>query len=75
VSRSEWWRDCGEIARLLRWLWEEDNIDQADMIAVVAKPWNWDAEYQDMLLDQTIPSESRENARLAWAEEELEIGS
>lgn len=52
MTGGEWWADCGEIARLLRWLWEEEDIEMAEAIEVVAKPWHWDDEYQEMCREQ-----------------------
>jgi hypothetical protein len=49
-----WWTDHGKIFTLLRWL--EDRAEIAtidDAIRVVEKPWNWDAEYQQMQREDT----------------------
>lgn len=50
-----WWHDCGEIARLIRWLddtGETVNYGAADYARIVAKPWNWTAEYERMMREQ-----------------------
>jgi hypothetical protein len=54
MSRAmpEWCADCGEIARLLRWLNEKEDIDVVGAIHIVEKPWHWDAEYQEMCASQ-----------------------
>ena len=58
----EWCADCGEIARLLRWLQGGDGLDVRDAIAIVEKPWNWDREYQEMCAEQR-PKSAAEKAR------------
>ncbi len=47
-AKSTWWHNCGEIARLLRFLRDGDGLELADAIAIVEKPWHWDVEYRDM---------------------------
>jgi len=64
-----WWEDPKEIARLLRWLWEEDNIDVWTAIHVVETAPRWDAEYQEMCRSQMSPGLMRANARLADGED------
>jgi len=49
----EWCLDSGNIAALLSWLDENDEIENiAAAIAIVEKPWHWDREYQAMRFAQ-----------------------
>jgi hypothetical protein len=52
---QHWWEDCGEIARLLRYLESEDGLDVTDAIEIVSTPWSWDFEYQEMCRVQAGP--------------------
>lgn len=52
ISGSEWWLDPAEIARLLRHMHDDDELDVDTAIDVVSKPWHWDAEYQAMCVAQ-----------------------
>lgn len=48
-TKHDWWEDCGNIAALLRWLNERDELgDIEDVIYLVSKPWKWDEEYRQM---------------------------
>ena len=52
IPGDEWWKDHGEIARLLRHMNETECLDVDICIDVVSKPWHWDAEYQAMCIEQ-----------------------
>lgn len=58
IGQQHWWQDCGEIARLVRYLHADDQygpLDVDNCLEIVEKPWNWNAEYQEMRLEQTDP--------------------
>ena len=51
TAAGDWWLDCTNIAALLRYLHEEDGLeDIAEAADVVAKPYNWSTEYGQMLV-------------------------
>jgi hypothetical protein len=65
----DWCNSSAEIARLLRWLDDSDELgDVADVIAIVEKPWHWDREYQLMCAEQ---ADGGRNRTLAEVEEEI----
>jgi hypothetical protein len=61
----EWCLDSGNIASLLRWLDENDELeDIGAAIDIVEKPWHWDKEYQAMRESQRIAeADAREEKR------------
>lgn len=59
IGAQHWWQDCGEIARLLRWLDKHDEhgpLEVIHCIDIVQKPHHWDAEYQEMCREQGTDS-------------------
>lgn len=60
-----WCQDCREIARLLRFVNEQERLDVKDAIAIVEKPWHWDLEYQAMCEEQA--DRDRRQTRLELA--------
>jgi len=65
----EWCTLPGELARLLRWLDDSDELgDVSDVIAIVETPWHLDREYQLMCAEQ---ADGGRNRTLAEVEEEI----
>lgn len=48
----EWWLNCAEISRLLKWLWDTQGITTRDCIEITETPWSWTQEYEEMCREQ-----------------------
>lgn len=46
---GDWYLDSRNIARLIRYLDEEEGISIPICVDILEKPWNWSAEYEEML--------------------------
>lgn len=50
-AREHWWTDHTNLAALLRWLFDNDLIEEnvSDIAYFVSKPWKWDDEWKQMI--------------------------
>lgn len=50
---SKWWHDHANLSRLLAWLAEREDVeDLSDAAYFLAKPWNWQAEWEQFEAEQ-----------------------
>lgn len=54
---TPWWAKHDELCALIRWLSEErGDLQVADVVAILEKPWNWSDEHAAMILSRGAPS-------------------
>ncbi len=46
---GDWYLDSRNIARLIRYLHDQEGISVTICADICDKPWNWSAEYEEML--------------------------
>lgn len=63
-----WWNDTANVAELLEWLDEREGIDLTIACDILRKPYNWNAEWQEMRAEKDGP----ELARIAHVDDGLD---